>query len=201
MKFGFIFGAAALAVAFLASPVATTPASAAIYTGSTTGCFAGPFCAIPGAFTTNANDPGLTFDGSTFTNQLGPDLNLGTLALTNVIFDDPFSTDFLLKVTFTAPGSGNTTFDATLTGSVIFLVGGTVTIDFGPAQTVSYNGGSFKLLVDDINLTARNTSDPITGHVIAAVPEPSTWAMMILGFTGVGFLAYRRRNQVALRIV
>lgn len=32
---------------------------------------------------------------------------------------------------------------------------------------------------------------------IAAVPEPSTWAMMILGFAGVGFLAYRRRNQGA----
>ncbi len=30
---------------------------------------------------------------------------------------------------------------------------------------------------------------------IAAVPEPSTWAMMILGFAGVGFMAYRRRNH------
>jgi hypothetical protein len=36
----------------------------------------------------------------------------------------------------------------------------------------------------------------------AAVPEPSTWAMMILGFAGVGFLAYRRRGQgQALRLV
>ncbi|MEH2534324.1 hypothetical protein V1277_006379 [Bradyrhizobium sp. AZCC 1588] len=32
---------------------------------------------------------------------------------------------------------------------------------------------------------------------ISAVPEPSTWAMMILGFAGVGYLAYRRRIQVA----
>jgi hypothetical protein len=31
------------------------------------------------------------------------------------------------------------------------------------------------------------------------VPEPSTWAMMILGFAGIGFMAYRRRN-VALRL-
>lgn len=30
---------------------------------------------------------------------------------------------------------------------------------------------------------------------VGAVPEPSTWAMMILGFAGVGFLAYRRRSQ------
>jgi hypothetical protein len=37
---------------------------------------------------------------------------------------------------------------------------------------------------------------------VSAVPEPSTWAMMILGFFGVGFMAYRRRNQTAaFRIV
>jgi hypothetical protein len=34
--------------------------------------------------------------------------------------------------------------------------------------------------------------------VTAAVPEPSTWAMMILGFCGVGFMAYRRKNKMAL---
>lgn len=41
-----------------------------------------------------------------------------------------------------------------------------------------------------------------TGSIVAnvsAVPEPSTWAMMILGFVGVGFLAYRRRHQHAFR--
>jgi len=36
---------------------------------------------------------------------------------------------------------------------------------------------------------------------VAAVPESTTWAMMILGFAGVGFMAYRRRNQgAAIRI-
>ena len=30
---------------------------------------------------------------------------------------------------------------------------------------------------------------------ISAVPEPSTWAMMILGFAGVGFMAYRRSRK------
>jgi len=28
----------------------------------------------------------------------------------------------------------------------------------------------------------------------APVPEPSTWAMMIVGFCGVGFMPYRRKN-------
>lgn len=31
----------------------------------------------------------------------------------------------------------------------------------------------------------------------SAVPEPSTWAMMLLGFAGVGFMAYRRKQQHA----
>lgn len=33
---------------------------------------------------------------------------------------------------------------------------------------------------------------------VASVPEPSTWAMMILGFAGVGFMAYRRRSSAML---
>ena len=33
---------------------------------------------------------------------------------------------------------------------------------------------------------------------VSAVPEPSTWAMMILGFAGIGFMAYRRKNKPAL---
>jgi len=32
---------------------------------------------------------------------------------------------------------------------------------------------------------------------VNAVPEPSTWAMLILGFAGVGFMAYRRKSRPA----
>src|SRR5258708_36249582 len=31
--------------------------------------------------------------------------------------------------------------------------------------------------------------------VTTGVPEPSTWAMMLLGFTGLGFMAYRRKSK------
>jgi PEP-CTERM motif len=41
----------------------------------------------------------------------------------------------------------------------------------------------------------------IEAPVVAAVPEPSTWAMMILGFVGLGFMAYRRKqNGAALSV-
>ncbi len=37
----------------------------------------------------------------------------------------------------------------------------------------------------------------LTGY-IQAVPEPSTWAMLLLGFAGLGFMAYRRKSKLAL---
>ena len=45
--------------------------------------------------------------------------------------------------------------------------------------------------------TTSNT--PIDANAaIAAVPEPSTWAMMLLGFAGLGFMAYRQKSKPAL---
>jgi hypothetical protein len=39
----------------------------------------------------------------------------------------------------------------------------------------------------------------LTGPAVtSAVPEPSTWAMMILGFAGIGTMTYRRRKSTAL---
>ena len=40
---------------------------------------------------------------------------------------------------------------------------------------------------------------PVTLNTIAVgTPEPSTWAMMLLGFIGLGFMAYRRKSKPAL---
>lgn len=35
---------------------------------------------------------------------------------------------------------------------------------------------------------------------VSAVPEATTWAMIIIGFCGVGFMAYRKKHGVAFRI-
>jgi hypothetical protein len=35
---------------------------------------------------------------------------------------------------------------------------------------------------------------------ISAVPESSTWAMMLLGFAGLGFMGYRRKSKPALMV-
>jgi hypothetical protein len=39
-----------------------------------------------------------------------------------------------------------------------------------------------------------NILDNVSVSTVAAVPEPSTWAMTILGFCGLGFMAYRRKT-------
>jgi hypothetical protein len=46
------------------------------------------------------------------------------------------------------------------------------------------------------DLFAEVTSQTPPG--VGGVPEPSTWAMMILGFAGIGYMAYRRKNKSAL---
>lgn len=44
-----------------------------------------------------------------------------------------------------------------------------------------------------IELSSNSNSFEITN--ISAVPEPTTWAMMILGFLGLGFLGYRKSSK------
>jgi hypothetical protein len=78
------------------------------------------------------------------------------------------------------PASILTGFQITdgLTGS------GTAVLDYG---NLLYGGGT---------ATFDLTPETISISVIAdAVPEPSTWAMMILGFVGVGAMAYRRKQS------
>jgi hypothetical protein len=48
-------------------------------------------------------------------------------------------------------------------------------------------------------LLASLTGTPT--NLTNGVPEPSTWAMLILGFFGIGFVAYRQKGKPALRLV
>jgi hypothetical protein len=63
----------------------------------------------------------------------------------------------------------------------------------------STTGSNFQFIPAAFDLLAGNTvvlSDIGRIGFTAAVPEPSTWAMMILGFFGIGFSAYRRKQRV-----
>lgn len=67
--------------------------------------------------------------------------------------------------------------------------------------TLAAPAGANELLLGiNDNVYADNTGSlqvSVT-EVASAVPETSTWAMMLLGFLGVGFLAFRRRDQLSL---
>lgn len=54
--------------------------------------------------------------------------------------------------------------------------------------------------IQSITFSSTSKAFEFDNVSIAAVPEPSTWAMMILGFLGVGFVAYRRKSGPALRL-
>jgi hypothetical protein len=94
------------------------------------------------------------------------------------------------------------------------FTGGTSVVDLDTSGIVfSTIDGAFHIFGDgspfsvgtvsgnDIFETGGNVGFGVgTMSVTAAVPEPSTWAMMILGFCGLGFMAYRRKGNQALRV-
>jgi hypothetical protein len=79
-----------------------------------------------------------------------------------------------------------------------------------PMTYLSFVGGGFdELRIQDISFIGSccaTAFDPTAyealavdniGATVSDVPEPSTWAMLLLGFVGVGFMAYRRRSKPA----
>ena len=77
-------------------------------------------------------------------------------------------------------------------------------------QSFSVNSGFLAgLNTLDFIVTNGNGADDQSGPtglrvemagIASAVPEASTWAMMILGFLGIGFMAYRRKSPSAFRL-
>jgi len=69
-----------------------------------------------------------------------------------------------------------------------------------PPRSDTGAAGEAGFSIDPSFLGASNYSIETSFGVgnVSAVPEPSTWAMMIFGFAGVGFMAYRRKSKPAL---
>jgi hypothetical protein len=131
--------------------------------------------------------------------------------------------------TVVSPYDAYTNFGAVLTGEIYAPTAGTYQVQVGgddgtylfinnalvadlpgihptdySTVTVSLAAGDNPFKIEYYNglpVGANIALNVFDGASIAAVPEPSTWAMMILGFAGIGFLAYRRRSLgAALRI-
>jgi hypothetical protein len=88
-----------------------------------------------------------------------------------------------------AAGSGSITLLESSLPTSFAEASFTFTGDGTDTLSISAQTNPSDWFVDDISLSA----------VTSAVPEPSTWAMMILGFFGLGFMAYRRKSEGSFR--
>jgi PEP-CTERM motif len=93
----------------------------------------------------------------------------------------------------------------TLNGTTLAANGGS----FGSWTSFGANSGFVRganVLTFNVRNTAQATGNPtglrveFTESAIAAVPEPATWAMMILGFGVVGGAMRRRKAATMLRV-
>jgi hypothetical protein len=64
-----------------------------------------------------------------------------------------------------------------------------------------YNGGpgngsiAAQLVNNGVTIDVYNGQYVTANWSVSAVPEPSTWAMMLAGFAGLGFAGYRRSRH------
>lgn len=102
--------------------------------------------------------------------------------------------------------SGNYTFTPAATGSDAYISDGN--LNFGATTEGLYDtystmfasmaGSSYTLTYNlDTFETPNGLRITTTGGVAGAVPEPATWALMILGMGAVGFAMRRRKNANA----
>ena len=144
---------------------------------------------------------GLFFDQYTF-QLVGSPQFLAIGSATNVY---PRASDFIINFS----GSLYQQVGAVGGGDDILLFGPTIAVPNSCGlfcQTFGGSGflspGNYYLQIAGIGLGTSGYGGNLSVAAVAAVPEPSTWAMMILGFAGVGFMAYRRRSgSTAMRLV
>ena len=82
-------------------------------------------------------------------------------------------------------------------GASFELTDGTLPVEFSsPAETTAISDSFILSGVHpfELDYVAGNGTPSILQ--VTAVPEASTWAMMIFGFFGVGFMAYRRKGTL-----
>jgi len=112
----------------------------------------------------------------------------------------PFNDDAKVTILNFTNGITTTSFAQSVlsSGNTIFNTydSGWVNLSFTATQTGTYNFNAGVQNIGDSGVSSQLFLD-----TVAAVPEPTTWAMMLLGFAGVGFMAYRRKAKPAMRFV
>ena len=76
-----------------------------------------------------------------------------------------------------------------------YIDNGGVFTSFDPPGSASTTINGINDKGDIVGFYTNPTTDTTDGFVGTPVPEPSTWAMMLAGFAGLGFLGYRKVRQ------
>ena len=182
----------------LQSPANTTNETGGVNLGgpfgnALTGASQSQLFTLSGLGLSNANQLGLIVNLNEPGSENPPSVTLNNLALT--AFTGGTSITFGL-----AAGLAGTTLNQVaggLGGSGIAFV-----LDSTEAAQLTALGLNTQLGVSASFGNASGGPEAIQAvHLTAAVPEPSTWAMLMLGFAGLGFMAYRRRGQASFRFV
>lgn len=120
-------------------------------------------------------------------------LKAGTYALDFYLSGNP---DGLPTTKSVEVGVGGVTKDFTYT-----LNGNTHTNMKYVLEQVDFTTAGGVLPLSFMSQDGSSPYGPVIGSLtISAIPETSTWAMMLLGFLGVGFLSYRRTGNRSFRI-
>jgi hypothetical protein len=143
-----------------------------------------------GSFTTNAS--GL-YDQHLFTPN-GTGSNNSTSFQTAILTTN----NLLANTTYNITYSGDDDVFLAINGQVFSQDGGVHAI--GQVNTASFNTGTADNQLEIFFADRYNVQSELQFTVTPAVPEPSTWAMMILGFCGLGFIAYRRKAKTVLMV-
>jgi hypothetical protein len=129
--------------------------------------------------------PRLTGTTTTITNDAGEPFTFNSIGLAS-LYNDASGGE--LEFTFNHTGGASNSLIVSLQDGVLRLQ----TFNFDQTDLTSVAFASLTTRYGGYQFDNVRVGDPV-----AAVPEPSTWAMVLLGFFGVGSLAYRRRNQSA----
>jgi PEP-CTERM motif len=79
-----------------------------------------------------------------------------------------------------------------------FFTGEVVFADAGNTPAFIATGNGFEAITEQDSNTNDFGSSATFTLASGAVPEPSTWAMLLLGFAGLGFAGWRRVRQTAV---
>jgi hypothetical protein len=210
-----LYATAAVVALFVASFAGS--AQAAVVTGLTNTGSAGWTWGLTEATSTGVgSSPAVAYFNGEYAPNTAASQWISTDANGGATFTDVFfSTTFLGTGVNTLSGLWGTdnTFtvliDGVATGASLGPYG---TGTFNSLTSFSFNTPDLGLGTHTITFDVNNTNPdsptspdgPLALRVqfdsVAAVPEPATWGMMILGFLGVGFMAYRRKNTSAFRL-